>query len=54
MDSEITGAVVSRRKLGDRIAIWNKSKDNENAIMGVGYASYIVYTIHCYIVEERI
>lgn len=36
VDNEITGAVMSRRKAGDRIAIWNKTKDNEVAIMGVG------------------
>jgi hypothetical protein len=36
VENEITGAVMSRRKAGDRIAIWNKSKDNETAIMGVG------------------
>lgn len=36
VDNEITGAVMSRRKAGDRIAIWNKSKDNELGIMGVG------------------
>lgn len=36
MEDEITGAVVSRRKAGDRIAIWNRSKDNEAAILGVG------------------
>ena len=37
VENEITGAVASRRKAGDRIAIWNRSKDNEAAIMGVGY-----------------
>jgi hypothetical protein len=37
VENEITGAVMSRRKAGDRIAIWNKSKDNETAILGVGY-----------------
>jgi len=36
VDNEITGAVMSRRKAGDRIAIWNKTKDNELAILGVG------------------
>lgn len=36
VENEITGAVMSRRKAGDRIAIWNRSKDNEQAIMGVG------------------
>jgi len=36
VENEITGAVVSRRKMGDRIAIWNKTKDNETAILGVG------------------
>jgi len=36
VENEITGAVMSRRKAGDRIAIWNKTRDNETAIMGVG------------------
>lgn len=36
MENEITGAVISRRKAGDRIAIWNRSKDNELAILGIG------------------
>jgi len=35
-DNEITGAVISRRKAGDRIAVWNKTKDNEVAILGIG------------------
>jgi len=34
-DNEITGAVVSRRKAGDKIAIWNKTT-NESAILGIG------------------
>lgn len=38
MDNEITGAVISRRKAGDKIAIWNKNNDNEAAILGIGYA----------------
>jgi len=36
VDNEITGAVISRRKAGDRIAVWNKNNDNEVAILGVG------------------
>lgn len=36
VDNEITGAVFSRRKAGDKIAIWNKTKDNEAAILGIG------------------
>lgn len=36
IDNEICGAVISRRKAGDRIALWNKTKDNETAILGIG------------------
>jgi len=36
MENEITGAVISRRKAGDRIAVWNRTKDNEVAILGIG------------------
>lgn len=36
MEDEITGAVVSRRKAGDRIAIWNRTNNNEAAILGIG------------------
>jgi len=36
VDNEITGAVMSRRKAGDRIAVWNKTQDNEVAILGIG------------------
>jgi len=35
-DNEITGAVFSRRKAGDKIALWNKNNDNEAAIVGIG------------------
>lgn len=34
---ELCGAVFSRRKGGDRVAVWNRSRDNETAIMTVGY-----------------
>lgn len=36
VENEICGAVVSRRKAGDRIALWNKSNNNEVAILGIG------------------
>jgi len=36
VSDEITGAVVSRRKAGDRIAIWTKNRDKEDAIMTIG------------------
>jgi len=36
VDNEITGAVISRRKAGDRIAVWNKTNNNEVAIIGIG------------------
>jgi len=35
VENEITGAVMSRRKAGDRIALWNKT-NNETAIIGLG------------------
>jgi len=35
VNNEICGAVMSRRKAGDRIAVWNKSGD-ELAILGIG------------------
>merc|ERR1712166_65044 len=33
---EITGAVVSKRRAGDRIAVWTRSADNEAVIMKLG------------------
>jgi len=33
---EICGAVVSRRKSGDKIAIWNKNKTKEDVILAMG------------------
>eukprot|EP00761_Pharyngomonas_kirbyi_P013444 gb/GECH01013473.1/.p1 GENE.gb/GECH01013473.1/~~gb/GECH01013473.1/.p1 ORF type:complete len:211 (+),score=61.95 gb/GECH01013473.1/:1-633(+) len=34
--NEICGAVVSRRKAGDKIALWNKTKDNEEVNKAIG------------------
>jgi len=34
---EVTGAVVSRRKAGDRIAIWTRNRDDETSIMAIGH-----------------
>jgi len=36
VDDEICGAVFSKRKGGDRIAVWNRNRDNEIAIMTIG------------------
>jgi len=36
VDDEICGAVFSRRKGGDRIAVWNRNRENEIAIVTVG------------------
>jgi len=36
VDGEVCGAVMSRRKQGDRIAVWNKDRDNEIAVLGMG------------------
>jgi len=36
IDDEVCGAVFSRRKGGDRVAVWNRNRDNEPAIMAVG------------------
>merc|ERR1711865_302333 len=33
---EVTGAVVARRKAGDRLAIWTRNADNESVIMKIG------------------
>jgi len=35
--NEICGAVCSRRKKGDKIAVWNRSKNDEAAIMQIGH-----------------
>eukprot|EP00299_Pterocystis_sp_00344_P003471 c14229_g1_i1.p1 GENE.c14229_g1_i1~~c14229_g1_i1.p1 ORF type:complete len:205 (-),score=38.69 c14229_g1_i1:308-892(-) len=35
-EDEVTGVVLSRRKLGDKIAIWNRHKDNEQVVMKLG------------------
>jgi len=34
--NEIAGAVLSRRKAGDRIAVWNKHRESESAILSIG------------------
>jgi len=36
IENEICGAVMSRRKQGDRIAVWNKDRDNETAVLTMG------------------
>jgi len=36
LDNEICGAVFSKRKTGDRIALWNRNRDNQAAIMNIG------------------
>jgi len=36
-DNEICGAVFSKRKGGDRIAVWNRNRDNGAGIMGIGH-----------------
>jgi len=35
-ESEICGAVISRRKQGDRIALWTRTKQDETSIMTIG------------------
>jgi len=37
VDNEICGAVFSKRKNGDRIAVWNRNRENGTAIMGIGH-----------------
>jgi len=42
-DEEICGAVLSRRRGGDRLAVWNKSKDDADKILKLGaYIKQIV------------
>lgn len=36
VNNEICGAVVSRRKAGDKIALWNKTKDNDEVNLAIG------------------
>lgn len=36
IEDEVCGAVFSRRKGGDRIAVWNRNRANEPAIMSIG------------------
>lgn len=36
VEDEVCGAVFSKRKGGDRIAVWNRNRDNETAITAVG------------------
>jgi len=36
IENDICGAVFSKRKGGDRIAVWNRSRENETAIMSIG------------------
>jgi translation initiation factor 4E len=35
-EDEVCGAVFSKRKGGDRIAVWNRNRENELAIMNIG------------------
>lgn len=35
-NEEICGVVISRRKMGDRIAVWNKNRDDEAAVLAIG------------------
>jgi len=35
-NDEICGVVISRRKMGDRIAVWNKNRDDEAAVLAIG------------------
>jgi len=35
-NDDITGAVVSRRKAGDRCAVWTKNRDDEDSIINIG------------------
>jgi len=36
IDGEVCGAVFSKRKGGDRIAVWNRNRENEVGIMTIG------------------
>ena len=36
VEDDICGAVCSRRKNGDKIAVWTKTKNNEELIMAIG------------------
>jgi len=36
VNDDITGAVVSRRKAGDRAAIWTRNRDDEESILTIG------------------
>jgi len=36
VDNELCGAVYSKRKGGDRIAVWNRNRENEDGILGIG------------------
>jgi len=36
IEEEVCGAVFSKRKGGDRIAVWNRNRDNEVGIMTIG------------------
>ena len=36
VEDDICGAVCSRRKNGDKIAVWTKTKNSEDLIMAIG------------------
>jgi len=42
VEDDICGAVCSRRKNGDKIAVWTKTKNNEELIMAIGRHSRAV------------
>ena len=44
---DICGAVLSRRKNGDRISVWNSDRTNEEAILRLGYVRRRVVFEHC-------
>ncbi len=37
LDDDVTGAVISRRKPGDKIAIWNRDKNNKEVVLRIGF-----------------
>lgn len=40
-NDDICGAVVSRRKVADKVSVWNREKNDEDTIMRIGYVCHI-------------
>ncbi len=54
-NDDICGAVVSRRKVADKVSVWNRDKNDEDTIMRIGFVlGHIYYFILFYMLHRVI